>query len=236
MKDNTLSKLGGTCSILLGILYLAIGVTYLLLPAEQKQTSATDEFLLSLAQNPTTQIIQWWAFALSGLVAIAVVLALSESVRSENEGWVRWTSTLAILGFAVVAINNFRNIAYQPALARTYVEGDAVTRTVIEVGGPYGLDPQGWLGFGAVGLWVLVVSLLALRAGNWPKRLSYVGIGTALAYWLIVAGFVLYQEILFTIGAALGGIILAPIWYIWAGLRLRQAEQVQPAQVLHPVP
>jgi hypothetical protein len=224
MKDNSLSKLGGNCSVLLGILYLMIGVTYLLLPAAQKQTSATDQFLPSFAESPTTQVIQWWVFALSGLIGIAVVLAVSESVRSENEGWVRWTSTLAILGFAVVAINNFRNIAFQAGLARAYVEGDAVTKTVIELSGPFSLDPQGWLGFGAVGLWVLVVSLLARRAGIWPQLLSYLGIATALAYWLIVAGFVFYQEILFTIGAALGGIILAPIWYIWAGLRLRQAS------------
>jgi hypothetical protein len=224
MKDNSLNKLGGNCSILLGILYLVIGITYLLLPADQKQTSAVDKFLPSFAENPTTQIIQYWAFALSGLVAKAVVLAMSERVRSENEGWVRWTSILAILGFAVVAINNFRNIAFQPGLARAYVEGDAVAKTVIELSGPYSLDPQGWLGFGAVGLWVLVVSLLALRAGIWPKLLTYIGIATAAAYWLVVAGFVSNQETLFTIAAALGGILLAPIWYIWAGLRLRQAS------------
>ena len=224
MKDSTLSKLGGSCSILLGILYLLIGITYLLLPADQKQTSAVDKFLPSFAESPTTQIIQWWVFALSGLVAIAVVLAVSESLRSESEGWIRWTSTLAILGFSVVAINNFRGIAFQPGLARAYVEGDAVTKTAIEVSGPYSLDPQGWLGFGAVGLWVLVVSLLALRAGAWPKLLTYIGIASAVAYWLIVAAFVLNQETLFTIGAALGGIILAPIWYIGVGLRLRQAS------------
>lgn len=224
MKTNSLSKLGGNCSILLGILYLLIGITYLLLPADQKQTSAVNKFLPSFAENPTTQIIQFWGFALSGLVAIAVVLAVSESVRSENEGWVRWTSNLAILGFSVVAINNFRNIAFQPGLARAYVEGDAVTKTVIELSGPFSLDPQGWLGFGAVGLWVFVVSLLALRAGSWPKLLAYVGIATAVAYWLIVVGFVFNQEMLFTLGAALGGIILAPIWYIWVGLRSRQAD------------
>jgi uncharacterized protein DUF4386 len=224
MKDNTLGKLGGNCSILLGILYLVIGITYLLLPADQKQTSATDKFLLSFAQNPTTQMLQFWEFALSGLIGIAVVLAVSESVRSANEGWVRWTSTLAVIGFAVVAISNFRNIAFQPGRATAYLKGDAVTKTVIELGGPFGLDPQGWLGFGAVGLWVLVVSLLALRAGTWPKLLTYIGIATAIAYWLIIAGFVSNQETLFTIGAALGGIVLAPIWYIWAGLRLRQVS------------
>jgi uncharacterized protein DUF4386 len=224
MKDSTLSKLGGNCSILLGISYLLIGVTYLLLPADQKQTSATDKFLLSFAQNPITQMIQFWEFALSGLIGIAVVLAVSESVRSANEGWVRWTSNLAVLGFAVVAINNFRNIAFQPGRAAAYMEGDAATRTVIELSGPFGLDPQNWLGFGVVGLWVLVVSLLALRAGTWPKLLAYIGIATAVAYWLIVVGSIFNLEALFTIAAALGGIILAPIWYIWTGLRLRQVS------------
>jgi uncharacterized protein DUF4386 len=224
MKDNTLSKLGGNCSILLGILYLLVGITYLLLPADQKQTSALDKFLLSFAQNPTTQIIQWWVFALSGLIGIAVVLAVSESVQSANEGWVRWTSTLAVLGFAVVAINNFRNIAFQPGRAAAYMQGDSVTKAAIEVSGPFSLDPQNWLGFGAVGLWVLVVSLLALRVGTWPKLLTYVGMATAVAYWVVVVGTVFNQETLITIAAALGGIILAPIWYIWTGLRLRQAR------------
>ena len=108
-------------------------------------------------------------------------------------------------------------------MAAAYVKGDAVTKAAIEVSGPFSLDPQGWLSFGAVGLWLLVVSLLALRAGTWPKLLAYVGIATAVAYWLVVAGFVFNQETLFTIAAALGGVILAPIWYIWAGLRLRRA-------------
>jgi len=224
MKDNTLGKLGGNCSVLLGISYLVIGVTYLLLPAEQKQTSAVDVFLPSFAQNSTVQTIQFWVFALSGLLGIAVVPAVSESVRPVNEGWVRWTSNLAVLGFAVVAINNFRNIAFQPGLAAAYMEGDAVTKAAIEVGGPFGLDPQNWLGFGAVGLWVLVVSLLAQRTGVWPRLQTNLGIAAAVAYWLVVIGSVFNLEALFTIAAALGGIILAPVWYIMTGLRLRQAS------------
>ena len=223
MKDSTLSKLGGICSILLGVSYLVIGINYLLLPAEQKAGGALEKLLPSFAQNPTPLTIQYWVFALGALLALAVVLAVSENVRSVNEGWVRWTSNLATLGFAVVAIDNFRTLAFQSGRATAYLEGDAATKAAIEVSGPFSLDPQGWLGFGAVGLWVLVVSLLALRAGTWPKLLAYVGIAVAVAYWFVAAGFVLNLETLIAVAAGLGGVILAPIWYIWIGLRLQRA-------------
>lgn len=210
--------------MLLGVSYLVIGINYLLLPADQKAGSALDSFLPSLAQNPTPLTIQYWAFALGAVVALAAVLAISEAVRPANEGWVRWTSHLAVLGFAVVAINNFRNLAFQLDRATAYVGGDAALKAAIEVSGPFSLDPQGWLGFGAVGLWVLVVSWLALRAGRWPKPLAYVGIAVSVAYGLVVAGFVLNLELLIAIAAGLGGIILGPIWYIWLGWTLRRAS------------
>ena len=224
MKDTTLGKLGGTCAILLGVSYIVIGVNYLLLvPAEQKVGGGLAKFLPSFAQNPTPLTLQYWAFALGALLAIAAVLAISESVRSVNEGWVRWTSTLAVLGFAVVAIDNFREMSFQPDRAADYAAADAATKAAMEVSGPIGLDPQGWLGFGAVGLWVLVVSLLALRGSTWPKPLAYVGIAVAVVHWLVVAGSVLSIEPLIAIAAGLGGVILGPIWYIWTGLTLRRA-------------
>ena len=86
-----------------------------------------------------------------------------------------------------------------------------------------------------VGAWVLTVSLLAFRENLWPKSLSYMGIALAIIYWLIVVGNVYSIGLLLSIAAALGGVVLAPIWYIWVGLRLRQAEQMEPIQILNPV-
>jgi len=235
MKDNSLAKLGGTCSILLGVSYIVIGINYLLLlPAAQRAGSTLDKSLPSFAQNPTPLTLQYWAFALGAVFALAAVLAISETVRSTNEGWVRWTSNLAYLGFAVIAINNFLFLDRQPARAAAYVAGDAATKAAMVASGPVGLDPQGWLGFGAVGLWTLVVSLLALRGGMWPKPLAYVGIAVALVYWLIVAGQVLDIGLLVAIAAGLGGVILGPIWYIWIGVHLRRAAQMAPSSAASP--
>ncbi len=226
MKDNTLAKLGGISSILLGISYIVIGITYVLLPPEQQNLAASPgKFLASFAQNPTPLTILDWVFALGALLGIAAVLAISESVRSANQGWVRWTSNLAIIGFAVTALDFFRFLALNPDRAAAYVKGDAAVKAALTVPGAITeLDPQGWLEFGAVGLWILVVSLLALRGGTWPKPLAYVGIGFAIGYWLVVAGAVLQIQLLTAIAAGVGAVILGPIWYIWLGLRLRNAS------------
>ncbi len=227
MKDNSLSKLGGTCSILLGISYVLVAVIYIVMPAEQQDAAgiAPGVFLESLAQNPTLYIVGGLVFALGSLLGIAAVPAISESVRSVNEGWVSWTSTLAILGFAVNTIDSFRRMALDPARATAYMQGDAAIRAALTVPSALpALDPQAWLRLGAVGLWVLVVSLLALRGDIWPKPLTYLGIAVTIVYWLIVASNFLQIQSFTAIVAGLGLVILTPVWYIWLGLRLRQAS------------
>ncbi len=228
MKDNSLSKLGGTCSILLGVSYIVIAVIYLLVPPEQQEGSGIPigKFLESLAQNPTPLMLGYLAFAFGSLFGIGAVLAILESVRSANEGWVRWTSTLAIVGFAVNAVDWFRSVALLPASAAAYMQGDAAVKAALTVPGAVAhLDPQAWVRFGAVGLWILVVSLLALRNGTWSKPLVYVGIAAAIGHWLIVASNVVQvpSQALRTIIVGVSVIILPPLWYIWLGLRLRKA-------------
>lgn len=225
IKDNSLNKLGGTCSIFTGVSLIVVAVVYLLLPPEQQDAcGCPGKFLSTTAQNSTLYIVEYWLFGLYSLLAIAAVLAISESVRSANEGWVRWTSTLAIIGLAVNAIDAFRHVALDPARAVAYVQGDAAVRAALTVPGALqGLDPQDWLRGGAFGLWVLVVSLLALRGGAWPKPLAYVGIGVAITALLAMVGQVFQIPSVLTIIAGVGALILVPLWYIWLGLRLRRA-------------
>lgn len=224
MKSNSLNKVGGLCSILVGALYVLLGATYVLLPPEQQAGGRPDDFYRSFAQSPTLSMINYWAFALAAVFALGALPAITESVRSVNEGWARWTSNLAYLGFAVTAIDFFRNIALQPARAAAYVAGDASVRSVL--GAPTfaaGLDSNGWLGFGGVGLWVLVTSLLAMRSKLWPNTLAYVGAGVGVLYTLVCVSLVFDISALTQIVAALGGVVAAPIWYIWVGTRLRKA-------------
>jgi hypothetical protein len=224
MQDKTMSRLGGTLAIVVGISYVVVGIAYLLTPAEQKATADIAGFLTSFAQSPTASTVDFAALAISAVLALGVVPAVSDVVRAQNPGWVRWTSTVASVGFAVAAIQYARYVAVYPGRAAAYVAADPATQAALAANqGMMELDPHGWLVFGGVGLWSLVINLLALRAHLWPKVLVYVGLAGVAAYWLEVAGNALEVEALVAIAAA-GAVVLGPIWYVWVGLILRRGS------------
>lgn len=222
-QGSEASKLGGNCAIVVGILYALIGIIFILLPPEQ-QDAAHPQFLSSLAQNGTMSLLLWLTFGLVGLFALAVVPPVSRQVYQTNPAWVRWASNLAFLGFAVTAVENFRTLGLMPQKAAAYVAGDATIQAAIQATANVNdLDPLTILGFGCVGFWVLVVSVLALRNQVWPKSVNIVGALLALVYALALIGNA-WQIVPVIQLAALGAIILAPIWYIWMGLLLRRAS------------
>jgi hypothetical protein len=237
MKDNSLYKLGGICSIIVGISYAVIGITVLMESrALTTENNAQSPFMF-FESNRVWLLAQYWAMALGAIFALAVIPAVSEKVRNLNEGWLRWTSTLATLGFAVTILDNYWAIVMTPARADAYLSGSQSVRAALTVpGAPQFIDVQGWLGYGAVGVWVIVVNLLALRGTIWPRLLAYLGIACAIAYFLVVASMVLPNlSGLILVVAGIGGVVLGPIWYIWIGLILRHnsSHQQTAAQLAH---
>jgi hypothetical protein len=227
MKDDALSKLGGTCSILAGLILVAGAPVLALAPREQQVDPATchcaDSFLTSVAHSSTLLNTSFGLLALAQILGIAAVLAISAHVLAVHEGWVRWTSTLAIIGMALNAIDLLRRMALESAIATAYVHGDVAIRAALTAPGVLqSSDPQGWFKFGGFGLWVLVVSVLSLRGGAGTRLLAVVGIVVWLAGWGVVAGELAQSQSLVLIA---GGVfaILTIIWYIWQGLSLRRA-------------
>ena len=223
MEEKSVVKLGGVCSVIVGILYVLIGVTFLLVPAEQQ--GGIDDivmFLPSFHQNPTAMTLLYVEFALGALLAIAAVPAITGLVRTVNEGWARWTSNLAFLGFALVAIYYFQMIAIAPSQAAAFVAGDASTKAALAV--PTGVDPQFLLRYGVIGLWILVISILALKGKMLPTMLSVVGIVAAVLYWVLAVNDALgVATVVRPILAIAGGVIAGPVWFIWIGIRLLKA-------------
>lgn len=223
MKDNSLYKLGGIASILVGISYAVIGITNVLLPPNLMGVPDAQSPFMYFEANRGLLMTNYWAFAIGGIFALAMIPAVSATVQNLNEGWVRWTSSLATLGFVAAIFDNYWAIVRTPARAAIYVAGTDAIRAALSVPGePQVLDVQGWLANGGVGLWVLVIGLLALRGKVFPKGLAYLWIIGALTYFMSLIFTVIPDLALSGVGIAISGLgaILGPIGYGWMGVHL----------------
>jgi hypothetical protein len=220
MKNGTLARFGGLCSILLGIVAILISVVYLLLPPEQRLGVKAAVILPAVARGATLLLAQFWLLAVEGVLGLAVVTALSRLVESLAEGWVRFTALLAIVGFAITAVGNVITIARLPGVAAAYVAGDASTKAALAPVWHSTLDPYGIFGYGAVGLWILVISALALRSSRLPRPLTYVGLAYGVLLLLIPVALLTGATTTFLIIVVVLSAIAGPIWWIWSGLRL----------------
>jgi len=224
MTDRGVTRLGGICAILAGALLPASAVAFLLMPTAQQTWADPAAYLESFAEAPTYAMIEYSANAVGAILGLAVVIAIPYILRPVHEGWLRWATVIAVLGYSVIAVQYLRELALIPPMAERYMMADATTRAATAATLYLVLlDPHGWISYGAIGTWLLAINILALRGARWPRLLSIVGIGGGIAYWLIVAGTVLRVEALGTIAAA-AGVILAPIALIWIGLILRRSS------------
>ncbi len=225
MKDNSLYRLGGIAAILVGISYLVISITGILIPPSLGGMPDLQSPFMYWEANKTLLLTQWWAMLIGAIFALAAIPAISATVQHLNEGWVRWTTTLAILAFVVVILDNYWAIVYTDARAQAYITGaEAVRATLTVPGAPQWIDVQGWLANGAVGLWLLVCSVLALRYQVWHKGLAYLWIFGAFAYFIGLASAIIPDFLLSGAGVVISGLgaILGPIGYGWMGIHLRR--------------
>ena len=232
-EQKQMAHVGSMAAVVVGILYVVVAVTHMLIPMAQRAAVGDGHgFYQSFSQDPTFSLIEWWALGILSLFAIAVVLAVHERFVSLHAGWVRWASGLALLGYGVTAILEFTSLGRHPVFAAAYAAGDPSTQAAIAAQSGLPVDGYGVLRFGAVAFWALVISVLILRSQTMPRLFGYLGLGSALAMLILVAGFILGEEMLIVAGAAVGGVLFAPAWFIWLGLLLRR--EGEPAMSARP--
>jgi hypothetical protein len=135
VKDNSLYKLGGFESIAVGISYVVIGITTVLLPPNLAGVPNAQSPFMYFEANRGLLMTQYWAFTIGAIFALAMIPAVSATVQHLNEGWVRWTSSLATPDFAVVILNNYWAIVETPARAAIYMARTDAIRAALSVPG-----------------------------------------------------------------------------------------------------
>jgi hypothetical protein len=220
-EERSIARVGGSAAILIGVFSILGGLTYLFLPADQRLGVEGARLLPSFDRDPTLLQLLFWQLTLIALLGIAVVPALSLRVRAANAGGILWTAVLAVLGFAFTGAGHLLSLSRLPKVAEGFVNGDPSTQAALLPIWRSSLDPQALWGYGAVGLWILVASVLALRARALPQALAGVGIVVAVLHWLIPVGLAVEnQGVLGTVIAlfAVGSVV----WYLWLGSHLRR--------------
>src|SRR2546430_853436 len=100
MNEKSVLRLGGACSILVGVATALYGLDYIFLPPHQRVGVGAVDFLPSLAtEGSPLLLLDFYLMAAASILGLAVIPAVASLVRQVNEGWTRWTSTLAQIGF-----------------------------------------------------------------------------------------------------------------------------------------
>jgi hypothetical protein len=146
-------------------------------------------------------------------------------VGSWDNGLLRWAATLATVGYAVSAVSHLLEAARLPKIADAYVAGDASTKAVLAPIWRSSLDLQSLWQFVAVGIWILVVSALALRNRQF-RWLAYFGLVVGVLYCLTPISVIQANSALLNILVAVVGVGLATVWYVWMGLQVWRNARV----------
>jgi hypothetical protein len=216
-------RVGGVAAFGVALAYVATGITAALMPPELqgRPDVGPHEFWMALARDPSAHLAFHWSWIAAGLCGIAAVPAISLLVWEAGAGAVSWSGIAAFLGFATMARSHLMEVAFDRRIIPQYATADPAFQRAVHVVGGLALDvPDGVLTYGAIGVWVAVVSWLGRRERLLPARACELGFAAALTYLAGVAGYGFGVRPLLVVSIAAGG-VLVPAWYAWLGVILR---------------
>lgn len=195
IDSSAFERFAAVCALLVGIGSLAYAIAFLVV----KSALFSDLFLM-----------------LSGFFITAVLVAIYHSVRETDAPFALWGLLLGIAG----ALGSVVHGGYDLSNVLNPV---ALVSQAAAAGVPNAIDPRGVLTFGAGGISLFVFAWLIGRSGQFPRGLMYLGyLAAALLILLYLGRLIIYipTNPLILIPAALSGLLVNPIWYIWLGLSL----------------
>ena len=209
------SRFAGSAAIALAVATAVAGVAYVLLPETQRLGVPGRTLLPSFAANPLPLQLEMFALTAMGVIGLAIVRPI-RVLLDRDDPWLRWTSALAIVGFAVGAVGNSLVMGKLPGIASAYVAADDAGKAVIAVFWRTTLDPVGLWQFGAVGVWTLVVGVVALRSGQIERLGAYLALAAGVAHLAIPIVLVASAQSALGILALLAAIVIVA-WFAWIG-------------------
>jgi hypothetical protein len=222
-QDSSIRRLGALASIGVAACYLGSGVSALLMPPElqARPDVSPHEFWMVLSGEPTAHLFFHWTWVAAGLFGLGAVPAISLMVWRVHAGATLWSGLAALLGFAVNARSHLMEAAWDRRIIPHYQDADPAFQQAVHVVAGLALDvPDGVLTYGAVGVWIGVVSALALRSDGLPRPFAHLGFVAAGALVAGMVGYALLVRPLVVLSIGGGNFLFVPAWFMWAGYLL----------------
>jgi hypothetical protein len=211
------ARLAASCLMFTGVAYLAYSVLFFFDPCRRSRSA--HEFMKLFGEEPRFYLWRARVLGAGSIVALAALPALSRVAGGGDLVW--WVSILALIGFAANALSNLRSLQILPVVLGDYrTADDAVKIALARTTSYVSLDPRGWFTFGGFGVWLIVINLLATMTGAWPTALGVLGVVLGALLVLVVPAGVFHRYAIFSGVAATAGTVLAPVWFVAAGVVL----------------
>ena len=234
MTDTETPKAAAILSIFAGVCFLIPLVFYLvILPAAGSSAShAKDaaDFLPWMAEHSASRNGLWWTTVLACLCALFSAPYLLKRSSGPSYDWLGGLAHLAgVLGLAALVLAASLLVAGETPLARAYVSAEASLRPGIAATYEWQRLTTAvlfdFLGILMIGLWIGIVSIVALGTKQLSRSLAIFGLPTAALAAAFAVGYILEIGWLGELGIGLGFFFFFPAWLIWIGIAfLRERE------------
>jgi Domain of unknown function (DUF4386) len=206
---NDLQKMGGVAALIQAAAYV-VGLGLALTLLAPVLDADPDQYVAFLVDNLILMYV-WHLFIylVAGVFLVVLVLALHERLKAGSPAMAQTAAAFGLIWAGLVIASGMLIINDLGVVADLYDKDPAQAATVwlalssVEEGLGGAIELPG-------GLWVLLLSLAALRAGGLPRALNYLGVVIG------AAGILTVVPALDVLAAVFGlGFI---VWFVWVGI------------------
>ncbi len=211
MNTKTLQKLSGFCSISLGLIYIIAFIVYGGILEYPKAGATEIERVNFLSDNYVMLLtINLISYVLFGILLAVLVVSIHQKIKDYVPNLSILASVFGVIWVGlVIASGMIANIGLNSVIEIGIEE----PQKAISIWTSIGIVSEGLGGGNEIvgGVWVLLLSIAALKYSFFSKPLNLLGLLVALAGILTILPFDIFKEI-FGISQI--------VWFIWIGISI----------------
>ena len=225
-QESRLQKVGGIAALYEAIAYVVGMVVFLAVVDYAGAANPAQKIALVIENQTALAMTNLVIYVLFGVALVVLSLALHEQLKAKSPAMMQIATALGLIWAGVVIASGMVFNVGMGVVAELYgadpVQATAVWTAINAVGNGIGGGVE-LLG----GLWTLLVSLAALRAGLFGKGLNYLGVLVG------VAGTITIIPALGELGGMIFGLTQI-VWFAWLGIAMLRKPKSATQEIITP--